>query len=341
MPRPAVFIDGEHGSTGLRIRALLESRPDLDLLSIDVAKRKDSESRRAILQSADFAILCLPDEAAAEAVALIGEASTRVIDTSSARRLDPAWTYGLPELSEDQRHQIVSSSRLANPGCYPQSYLLGVRPLIEAGLVSANVPFTINAVSGYSGGGRQMVEVYQGTPTLENGDAATPLCLYGLDGKHKHLPEMAAFALATYPPLFVPSVDHSVCGMLVSIPIHASHLFGRSAEDIYQVWQARYSREPMLNIYSPAQSKVALRDNKFLDLAARANTNRLDLLVYDSGAAGVVLVGRLDNLGKGAAGNAVQCLNIMLGVDETTGLVDKTGDRKASSPHLRSSVLNV
>jgi len=330
MSRPKVFIDGHQGSTGLRINSLLRGREDLEFLTIEDARRKDQAARQAVLQEADFAILCLPDAASEEAVQLIGEAPTRVVDTSSGRRLESGWTYGLPELSPEQRSRIRDSARVANPGCYPQSYILGVRPLIKTALLSADTAFTVNAVSGYSGGGRQMVETYQATPPAGNGDAGIGLCLYGLDGTHKHLPEMKAFSLATKAPLFIPSVDHTICGMLVSTPLHASVLNGKTAQDIYEVWQGRYANEPFINVYGPQQTDKILRDGKFLDLTERAHSNNLDLMVFASRDGGAVIVGRLDNLGKGAAGNAVQCLNIMIGQDERVGLTDEQGRRAAS-----------
>lgn len=330
MARPKVFIDGQQGSTGLRINGLLQDRQDLELLPIDPAMRKDAGARREKLLEADVAILCLPDAASAEAIEYIGDADTRVIDTSTARRLESGWTYGLPEMTPEQRGRIADSSRVANPGCYPQSYLLGIRPLIEAGLLAADTPFTVNAVSGYSGGGRQMVEQYQATTPGEHGDAAIGLCLYGLDGTHKHLPEMKAYSLAKSAPVFVPSVDHSFCGMLVSIPLHAAHLNGASAADICDIWRGRYADEPFINLYELDQQADALRNGKFLDLTDLAHSNELDLMAFAQRDGGVVIVGRLDNLGKGAAGNAVQCLNIMLGQDESLGLRRQSEKRAAS-----------
>ena len=330
MAKPKVFIDGQQGSTGLRIRALLGRRSDLQLLSIDEAKRKDRDARGRCLNEADFAILCLPDAASAEAVELVGSGDTRLIDTSSARRMESGWTYGLPELTPEQRKRIEDSGRVANPGCYPQTFILGVRPLVEAGILDAAAPLTVNAVSGYSGGGRQMVDAYRNTPPGSHGDAGQAFCVYGLDGTHKHLPEMQAYSLVSVPPLFVPAVDHSFCGMLVSIPLPAQQLNGHDAGQVYNLLNRRYAREPLLSVYSPAESVKTLRDGKFLDLDARAGSNGLDLMVFDRADAGVIIVGRLDNLGKGAAGNAVQCLNIMLGVDERLGLEDTEVTRLAS-----------
>lgn len=322
MSKPRVFIDGQQGSTGLRINALLARRADLELVRVEEDRRKDPVARAKCLNDADFAVLCLPDAASAEAVEMVGDGDTRLIDTSTARRLEAGWTYGLPELSSEQRSAIRGSRRVANPGCYPQTFILAIRPLIEAGLVSPDAAFTVNAVSGYSGGGRAMVEDYQEAVRTKSGDAAMAFCLYGLDGIHKHLPEMQAYSLVEQPPLFVPSIDHSFCGMLVNVPLPGQILQGRPAADVYQTLRDRYRSEPLLNVFGPSESKTCLRDTKFLDLTARADSNCLDLLVFDRGEAGTLVVGRLDNLGKGAAGNAVQCLNIMLGIDESTGLKD-------------------
>jgi N-acetyl-gamma-glutamyl-phosphate reductase len=322
MSKPKVFIDGQHGTTGIRIASLLERRDDLELVRIDESLRKDRDARAECLRSVDLAVLCLPDAAAAEAIALAEDASTRIIDTSSARRTDPAWVYGLPEMTPRQRGLIGASARVANPGCYPQSVILGLRPLIEAGRLDPGFGATVNAVSGYSGGGRPMVEAYQGAPTRSGGDAGLPLCLYGLGQDHKHLPEMHRFSGLARAPVFVPSVDHHYCGMLVSVPLPAAALGGLDRDEVYAIWRERYGDEELVCPLPPAECDAALREGKFLDLPGEAMGNRLDLMVFGSATGGLVLVGRLDNLGKGAAGNAVQCLNLMLGLQETRGLVD-------------------
>ena len=322
-PAPTIFIDGQEGTTGLRIRDLLGARDDLEVRLIPAEQRKDTEARRRLLNEVDIAILCLPDDAAGEALELIDPASgTRVIDTSSARRTRDDWVYGLPEVSPAQREAIRTADRVANCGCYPVGFILAVRPLIEAGLLSADTPFSVNAVSGYSGGGRRMIEAYrEWSPTAE-GDAGQPFHLYGLDGHHKHLPEMHKFSLASQPPLFVPSVAHAYCGMLTSTPIPAAAWStpGTTAEQVHAVWQARYGDEPFVHPIAPADAAASMRDGSRLDLTGARHTNRLDLFVFGDPAGGLVLVGRLDNLGKGASGNAVQCLNLMLGVDEAVGL---------------------
>ncbi len=324
MSAPKVFIDGHQGSTGLRIRALLARRDDLEITVLPEASRKDREARRAALGEADVAILCLPDDASLEALELLEGTDTRVIDASSARRTAPGWVYGLPEMTPGQRDAIAGARRVANPGCFPQSFILAVRPLIEDGVLDAATPFTVNAVSGYSGGGRRMIERYEQAPEpARAGDARMPLRLYGLDGGHKHLPEMHRYSLATHRPLFVPSVDHAYSGMLVCVPLSPAVLGELDRDAVYQVWHARYRDEPLVRALSPAECDGALADGAYLELCALADTNLLGLLVFGDRERGLTLVGQLDNLGKGAAGSAVQCLNLMLGVEETAGLLDE------------------
>lgn len=323
MTTSTIYIDGQEGTTGLRIRDLLGDRQDIDLQLIAEERRKDTAARRQALNDADIAILCLPDDAAAEALELIeAGAGTRVIDTSTERRVRDDWVYGIPELCAEQRQAIAGADRVANCGCYPVGFVLAVRPLIEAGLLRAEVPLTVHAVSGYSGGGRRMVEAYRATPPGADGDAGLPLGLYGLDGGHKHLPEMQKFSLTAHAPLFVPAVDHSYCGMLTSTPVPAAAWSqpGTTPDQVYEVWQARYGDEPFVRPVAPTAAAGNMRDGRFLDLAGCNHTNRVELYAFGDPGVGLVLVGRLDNLGKGASGNAVQCLNLMIGVDETTGL---------------------
>jgi N-acetyl-gamma-glutamyl-phosphate reductase len=322
MGKYKVFIDGQEGTTGLRIRQMLEERQDLEVSLIPPDQRKDAARRAEFLNAADVAVLCLPDEAAAEAVAMVENPQTRLIDTSTARRIDPDWVYGLPEIGPQQREAVRQSKRVANCGCYPVTFILGIRPLIEAGLLTPTAPLTINAVSGYSGGGRKMIEAYQAEKASSSGDAALPLSLYGLEGKHKHLPEMHRFSLVESPPLFVPSVAQAYCGMLVSVPLPAAYFArtGITRQQVWEVWQQAYADEPFVHPVPPDETDRHMRGTS-LDLEGCNFTNRLELFVFGDGAAGVVLVGRLDNLGKGAAGNAVQCLNLMLGAEETAGLV--------------------
>lgn len=318
--RPRVFIDGHQGSTGLRIMSLLQDRQDLELIRIDESLRKDPAARRACFESADAAVLCLPDAASTEALELVDGLDVKIVDTASVRRVQPDWTYGLPELDAGQREAIRGSDRVANPGCYPQSFILALRPLIEAGLIDASLPFTVNAVSGYSGGGRGMVDAYRARPARADGDASLPFTLYGLGGGHKHLPEMARFGGTGVAPLFIPSVVHAITGMVVSIPLPSAWLEGLTPERVLQTWQIRYGEEPFVRLQDPASMNEGLRDGKFLDLPVDGMGNDIELSVFGDPDTGLLLVGRLDNLGKGASGNAVQCLNLMLGLPETAGL---------------------
>lgn len=318
MNKPTIYIDGQEGTTGLRIREMLGPREDVEVLLIPAEKRKDPEVRAEFLNRADLSVLCLPDEAAAEALAMIENPEVRVIDTSSERRVDSEWVYGLPEISAEHKERICAAKRVANCGCYPVSFILAVRPLIEQGLLSAEAPLTINAVSGYSGGGRRMVEEYA---AVREGDARRAFCLYGLDGDHKHLPEIWKYSLCQKQPIFVPAVDHSFCGMVVSTPV-PSAFFARGGvgkQAVYEVWSEFYRDSPLVRLVDPVDG--GLREGKFLDLDGLSYTNLVELSVWGDAERGLVLVGRLDNLGKGASGNAVQCLNLMLGFDETAGLL--------------------
>ncbi|NKB68032.1 MAG: N-acetyl-gamma-glutamyl-phosphate reductase [Candidatus Latescibacteria bacterium] len=320
MNKPRIFIDGQEGTTGLRIRQMLAQRQDLELMLIPTAERKNEKKRAEFLNRADLAILCLPDEAAAEAIALVENPATRIIDTSTPRRVQGDWIYGLPEISAQQRDAIRTATRVANVGCYPVGFILAVRPLVEAGLLDPAAPLTINAVSGYSGGGRKMIESYRQAASAQSGETALPLGLYSLGERHKHIAEMYRYSLLQHPPLFTPSVAHAHCGMLVSTPIPSAHLTGPAPPpgQVYQIWRDYYHDAPFVQPQDPEATHL-LRDSKSLDLEGCNHTNRLELYVFGD-KRGLVLVGRLDNLGKGASGNAVQCLNLMLGCDETRGL---------------------
>ena len=315
MKKPAVYIDGQEGTTGLRIRQMLAGREDVEVLLIPPEHRRDRHARAEFLNHADLCVLCLPDDAAAEALDLLENPQTKVIDTSTARRVHSEWVYGLPEISPAHKEQIRRAQKVANCGCYPVGFILAVRPLISQGLLLPTAPLAINAVSGYSGGGKAMIAEYE-----EEGDHK-PFCLYGLDGAHKHLPEIWKFSGCEKQPLFVPSVDHSFCGMVVSTPV-PTELFAHprvNRQAVYEIWRTYYEDCPFVKVVAPQDA--VLRDDKFLDLTGLSHTNFVELSVWGDPEQGLVLVGRLDNLGKGAAGNAVQCLNLMLGCDETAGLV--------------------
>lgn len=314
MALPRVYIDGQEGTTGLHIREMLANREDIDLILIPEQDRKNDSARKDCFRAADIIILCLPDEAATSALELIkisANSNVRVIDTSTVRRTNPEWVYGLPELSGNQRDLIKCSKQVVNPGCYAAGFILAIRPLVDSRLVYPELSVTVNAVSGYSGGGREMIEKYDNNSSI-------PFCLYGLDMCHKHIPEMHMFSGLYTAPVFVPSVTSALQGMLISIPLSMNyHIRRRNAFDVHQCWLNRYAHQKSVNVFS-VNDMSCLRDKKFLDLPVTGN--QIELFVFTDEHDSVLLVARLDNLGKGAAGNAVQCLNLMLGFDEYTGL---------------------
>jgi N-acetyl-gamma-glutamyl-phosphate reductase len=315
--KPRVYIDGQAGTTGLQIHERLGARDDVTLLEIDEARRKDPAARTELLRSADVAILCLPDDASREAVTLAGDAPVRFLDASTAHRVAEGWTYGLPELAPGQRDAIRGARRVANPGCYPTGVILLLRPLVDAGLVPASTPVTVHALSGYSGGGRQMIERWQDAST---GLATLPFeAPYALDREHKHVPEMTRHARLAHAPQFVPAVGPFRCGMRVEIPLHRAVLpESASAEVLHATVAARYAGEPFV-VVQPFSTTVP-GDERAFDPRVANGTNRIDLHVLPNSLGHVLLVATLDNLGKGAAGAAVQNLNLMLGLDEARGL---------------------
>jgi N-acetyl-gamma-glutamyl-phosphate reductase len=312
----SVFIDGGAGTTGLEIVERLGGRDDLTLLTLDEANRKDRQARADALAAADFVILCLPDDAARESVALIGEGGARVIDASTAHRTAPGWTYGFAELSAGQRRAIAGSARVSNPGCYPTGFLALVAPLVAAGLIPADWPFTVNAVSGYSGGGKSMIAAFEDVAAPDATDTAFRLYALGLG--HKHVGEMQAHAGLAHPPLFAPAVARTYRGMLVEVPLMLSAMPATPTPDMLRdALAAHFDGAPLVRV----ASKQATADTALLMLERLAGTDRIDLFVFgDAGGGQARLVAALDNLGKGAAGAAVQNLNLMAGLDETAGL---------------------
>lgn len=307
-----IFIDGEAGTTGLEIRERLEARTDLELILLG-DRRRDVAARREALNSADAVILCLPDDAAKEAVSMIENPGVRVIDASTAFRVDPAWVYGFAEMDTGQRAAIAASTRVSNPGCYPTGFIGLMRPLVRAGLVPSAQPVTVNAVSGYSGGGKAMIAEF------EAAGASTAYRAYGLNLKHKHVPEMTQHTGLTLPVLFAPAVGNYRQGMLVEVPLHLSALPETpSVERLHGALVEAYDGQRFVEVVDLDETEAM----GGIEPEALNGTNMLRLHVFgDRGGEQVRLVAMLDNLGKGASGAAVQNLNIMLGLDEAAGLI--------------------
>lgn len=312
-----IFIDGEAGTTGLQIRSRLEGRSDLSFIRLSETERKDTEARRQALNDADIAILCLPDDAAREAAGLVAPGSgTRLIDASSAHRTAPDWVYGFPEYDRDARAAIASAARVSNPGCYAITSVAILHPLIAGGLLPPGAPVTINAVSGYSGGGKALIAAFE-DPSAPNATDEN-FRVYGLGLAHKHVPEIQARAGLSHPPLFVPSVGRFAQGMLVQVPLSIWSLPGTpDGASVHATLADHYAGERFVEVM-PLQQGAA---SATLEPEALNGTNLLRLHVFANDAQGqAVIVGQIDNLGKGASGQAVQTLNIMLGLPEEAGL---------------------
>lgn len=308
-----VFVDGLEGTTGLQINEYLGKRADIDLLKIDSGKRKDLAERKRLINASDVTFLCLPDDAARESVTLVDNPDTCIIDASTAHRVHPAWTFGLPELAPDQRAKIRASKRIANPGCHASAFILALRPLVASGLVAVDTQMAANSITGYSGGGKSMIAHYESPARI---DAPRP---YALALTHKHLPEMQAYTGLTAAPIFQPIVGPFYKGLAVSVFLHPRQ-FTRKAgpAGVRKLLADYYAGEPFIRV-APLDLE-ANTEGGFFDVQGSNDSNRVDLFVFGNDER-MLVVGRLDNLGKGASGAAVQAMNVHLGVAESLGLV--------------------
>ena len=308
-----VFVDGQEGTTGLQINEYLARRADVEVLKIDAEKRKDLNERKRLINASDVTFLCLPDDAAKESVALVDNPKTCIIDASTAHRVNPAWAFGLPELEQAQRARIRASKRIANPGCHATAFILALKPLVAAGLLPADTQIAANSITGFSGGGKKMIEHYQSPQRIE---APRP---YALGLAHKHLPEMRVYSGLAVAPIFQPIVGPFYKGLAVTAYLHPSQ-FSRKVtpEDVRKILADYYAGEAFIRV-APLDLE-ANTEGGFFNVEANNDTNRVDLFVFGNEER-MLVVGRLDNLGKGASGAAVQSMNVHLGVEETLGLV--------------------
>jgi N-acetyl-gamma-glutamyl-phosphate reductase len=305
---PRVFIDGRTGTTGLRIESILSSRDDIELIEIDEALRKDPEERVVRIAEADVAILCLPDEEAGK-IAALAPKNSRIIDASTAHRTKTGWVYGLPELTSGQAERIAKASRVAVPGCHATGFVLIARPLVEAGLVADDFPFVCHSITGYSGGGKAMIEEYEAYGIRS--DLLRGPRQYALTQSHKHLPEMTRYALLQRTPIFMPFVGDYYNGIELTVPIHSSQLARKGAKksDVCRVLKSHYDRSPLVKVREDVGGEG---EGAYMSACTFADRNDAEIVVSGTDER-IVITARYDNLGKGASGAAVQCLDLMLG----------------------------
>ncbi|MBR5512417.1 MAG: N-acetyl-gamma-glutamyl-phosphate reductase [Ruminococcus sp.] len=311
-----VYIDGQEGTTGLKILERFEGRNDIEIIRISEEKRKDSAERARLINSADYVFLCLPDEASREAVSFVDNDHVRIIDASTAHRTNPDWAYGFPELSAEHREKITKSNRVAVPGCYASGFASIVYPLVNNGIIPADFPVFAYATSGYSGAGKKAIAVYEGEDKPYEYNSPRQ---YALSQQHKHLPEMKAVSGLEYTPMFNPIICDYFSGMVVSVPIQTRQLANAvTAEQVHAMYEKHYAGSKMVEV----MPLMSIEEQKSFFLASNtlSGVNKLQVFVFGNDEQ-ILLCARLDNLGKGASGAAVQCLNIMMGIDETTGLV--------------------
>ncbi len=312
-----IFVDGLEGTTGLKINERLSKRDDIEILKIDLDKRKDVEERKKFINEADIVFLCLPDDAAKEAISLVENSNTKVIDASTAHRTNPQWVYGLPELNKNQRELIKNSKRIAVPGCHATGFVLIVYPLVYKNIVSKDYPFTCTSLTGYSGGGKKMIEQYELNRT-PNDKYSIPRH-YALKLNHKHLPEMQKITGLEYPPVFCPIVADFYNGMTVSVPVIKRMMNKKlTSKELQEFYKEYYEDEFFIRVMDYDSEKYL--DNGFFIADQNKNTNFLDLFIFGNDEQALI-VARFDNLGKGASGAAVQNMNILLGIEEKIGLI--------------------
>ncbi|MFP4697227.1 MAG: N-acetyl-gamma-glutamyl-phosphate reductase [Eubacteriales bacterium] len=313
-----IFVDGQKGTTGLMIHERLANHPYVECLTIDYDKRRDLETRKKLLNEADIAILCLPDEAAKESVSLISDSNTRVLDASTAHRINDDWVYGIPELNKSQREKIKKAKRVANPGCHATGFIMSVAPLVSEGIIPRDYPISFHSITGYSGGGKNMIKKYE--DENEGTDYYKVPRHYALEMHHKHLPEMTKYSGLTYEPLFTPIVCNYYKGMVVTLPLIKRKLGNNvTAKDIYNFLKEHYKEESFVSIYSSEYDFDKLHYDGGFVIEGCNDTNNIEICVYGNEEQ-ILLMSRFDNLGKGASGAAIQNMNIMLGIDETIGL---------------------